>query len=168
MNVAVVKPQIALFERWGPEGLSVLARVTRHAAEAGLLVILDAKRGDIADTGAGYADAYLGDDAWLHADAVTVNPYMGLDTLDPWLDYVERRGKGVVVLTRTSNPGACDVQELDAGGQPVWMRVAGALAPLAKRHCGGEGWSSLMVVVGATAPEAARELRQTLPSTHLF
>ncbi|MCG8442062.1 MAG: orotidine-5'-phosphate decarboxylase [Caulobacterales bacterium] len=163
-QVGVIKPQIALFERFGPAALSALARLTWRAREAGLLVILDAKRGDIADTGAGYAEAYLGESAWLHADAVTVNPFMGLDTLEPWRERARAGGKGVVVLTRTSNAGARDLQELDAGGRPVWLRLAERLARLAEADAGPRGWSSLALVVGATAPEAARALRATVPA----
>jgi len=163
-KVGVVKPQIALFERWGPEGLAALARVVARAREAGLMVLLDAKRGDIGSTAQGYAEAYLGPDAWLPVDAVTVNPYMGLDTLQPWIDVAKANGRGIVVLLRTSNPGAADLQELDAGGRPVWVRLGELLRPLCDAWVGEAGWSSLMVVVGATAPEEARHARELLPN----
>ena len=162
-RAAVVKPQIALFERWGLDGMASLARIVARARAAGLIVLLDAKRGDIGSTAEGYAAAYLGADAWLPADAVTVNPYMGLDTLAPWIAEARRNARGVVVLLRTSNPGAGDVQDLDAGGAPVWARLAERLAPLADDWRGERGWSSLMAVVGATAPDEARAARARLP-----
>jgi orotidine-5'-phosphate decarboxylase len=162
-NVAAVKPQIALFERWGPKGLETLARLAARARDAGLLVLLDAKRGDIGSTAEGYAQAYLGPEAWLPADAVTVNAYMGLDTLEPWIKAAWETG-GVIVLLRTSNPGAADVQNLPAGGAPVWARLAEKLSPIAERWKGARGWSSLMVVVGATAPAEALKARVLLPS----
>lgn len=162
-KIGVVKPQIALFERLGPSGLAALAHITEAAREAGMLVLLDAKRGDIASTAQGYVDAYLGPEAWLHADAVTVNPYMGLDAVTPWLDAAEARGRGVIVLVRTSNPGAADFQTLSVDGDLLWMRVARALSPLAAVRRGASGWSSLMAVVGATAPDEARALREILP-----
>jgi orotidine-5'-phosphate decarboxylase len=162
-RVGAVKPQIALFERWGPKGLEMLARLCARAREAGLLVLLDAKRGDIGSTADGYVEAYLGPDAWLLADAVTVNPYMGLDTLEPWIKQARVSGRGVIVLLRTSNPGAADVQDVDAGGAPAWTRLAAKLAPLADGWLGARGWSSLMCVVGATAPEEAKLARALLP-----
>jgi orotidine-5'-phosphate decarboxylase len=162
-RVAAVKPQIALFERWGPEGLAVLARLCAQAKRTGLLVILDAKRGDIGSTADGYVEAYLGPNAWLHADAVTVNPYMGRDTLEPWVAAAKASGKGVVVLLRTSNPGAGDVQDLDSKGAPVWTRLAEKLRPLADEWRGRRGWSSMMCVVGATVPDEARLARKLLP-----
>lgn len=167
-RVAAIKPQIALFEAWGPDGLTALAKITHAAREAGLLVVLDAKRGDIGATGQGYVDAYLGPHAWLHADAVTVNPYMGLDTLEPWVQRAQEAGKGVFVLVRTSNPGANAFQGLetlaDASGRslPMYLRVAEALAPIAEQLAGASGWSSLGVVVGATAPQEARAVRAIL------
>ncbi len=163
-RVAVIKPQIALFEKWGPAGLAVLADLVGAARDLGLIVILDAKRGDIGATASGYAQAYLGPDAWLPVDAVTVNPYMGLDTLAPWLELADAAGRGVVVLARTSNPGAADLQDLDAGGAPVWERVAAALRPLVDARVGESGWSSVMAVVGATAPDEARRARALLPA----
>jgi orotidine-5'-phosphate decarboxylase len=162
-RVGAVKPQIALFERWGPAGLAMLARLTARAKAAGLLVLLDAKRGDIGSTAEGYVEAYLGPNAWLPADAVTVNPYMGLDTIEPWIAAARPAGRGVIVLLRTSNPGAADVQDVDADGRPAWTRLAERLAPLADGWRGKRGWSSLMCVVGATAPEEARRARAILP-----
>lgn len=162
-KVAVVKPQVGFFERLGPGGMAALAAVTRAARDAGLLVLMDAKRGDIGSTAEGYAEAFLGAGAFFEADAVTVNPYMGLDTLEPFAKRAEANGKGIVVLVRTSNPGAADFQMLDTGGKPLYMRVAEALKPLTERLLSPCGWSNLMMVVGATAPEEARQVRAAAP-----
>ncbi len=163
-KVGIIKPQIGLFEPMGPSGLALLAELTEAAKDTGILVLLDAKRGDIGSTARGYAEAYLGPDAWLHADAITVNPFMGMETLEPFFDLASSRNKGVIVLVRTSNPGAADFQELLHDGTPVFERIAEKLAPFGRDLQSGEsGWSSLMVVVGATAPNEAKRLRTILP-----
>ena len=163
-KVAMVKPQAGLFERWGAAGVAALETVCNAAHQAGVLVMLDAKRGDIGSTAVGYAEAYLRPNASLWADAITVNPYMGLDTLEPFIDAAERYDKGVAVLARTSNPGSADFQARDLEGAPLYMRVAESLAPLAKRLQGAEThWSGLMLVAGATGPEEARALRAAVP-----
>jgi orotidine-5'-phosphate decarboxylase len=162
-HAAVIKPQLGLFEQFGEEGYAIARILVEHARNAGALVILDAKRGDIGSTAEGYAKATLGDKPGFGADCVTVNPYMGLDTLEPFIAAAERDAKGVAVLVRTSNPGAGDVQDLQVGGAPVWRRVAEMLSPLQARLKGASGWSGLMAVAGATYPEEARALREALP-----
>lgn len=162
-KVAVVKPQSGFFERHGPEGMAALASITRAAREAGLLVLMDAKRGDIGSTAEGYAEAFLSEGAPFESDAVTLNPYMGLDTLEPFAVRAAALGKGIVVLVRTSNPGAADFQMLDVGGKPLYIRIAESLRPLSERLMSDCGWSNLMMVVGATAPEEARQVRAASP-----
>lgn len=162
-KVAAIKPQAGLFERRGPEGMAALQAVTRAARAAGLLVLMDAKRGDIGSTAEGYAAAYLSAGGPFESDALTVNPYMGLDTLEPYARAAESSGKGVIVLVRTSNPGAADFQEQDVSGAPLYARVAEALRPLTDRLMSASGWSNLMMVVGATAPEEARAVRALAP-----
>ena len=159
-RVAVVKPQVALFERHGPEGMAALQAVATRARDTGLLIIMDAKRGDIGSTAEGYAAAYLDTNSPFPCDCLTVNPYMGLDTLEPYLERAEANGKGIAVLTRTSNPGSADFEALKADDLPVWGHVAKALAPASERLMGETGWSSLMLVAGATGPDEARTLRQ--------
>jgi orotidine-5'-phosphate decarboxylase len=158
-KVAVVKPQAGLFERWGAKGLAALETVCETATRAGLIVILDAKRGDIGTTAEGYAEGYLGEAASCPCDAITVNPYMGVDTIAPFVDVAERAGKGVAVLARTSNPGSADFQARLVDGEPLYLHVARALQPLVQRLRGRGGWSGLMMVAGATGPEDARRLR---------
>ncbi|MCI4643695.1 MAG: orotidine-5'-phosphate decarboxylase [Hyphomonadaceae bacterium] len=162
-RVAAVKPQVGLFERHGPEGMAALQAVARRAMKAGLIVIMDAKRGDIGSTAEGYAAAYLAEDAPFPSDCLTVNPYMGLDTLEPFLKRAEAHGKGLAVLARTSNPGSADFQALMPDSQPLWAHVATALTAASERLMGATGWSSLMLVAGATGPDEARRLRELAP-----
>jgi orotidine-5'-phosphate decarboxylase len=167
-KVAAVKPQSAFFEALGWRGVKVLSEVIAAAREAGLLVVLDAKRGDIGSSAAGYAAAYLAPKAPIRADALTVNPWLGLDSLEPFVKAAEDAQAGLFVLTRTSNPGGRDFQELaPEAGEPVYHRVARALQPHAKRLAGKSGWSGLGLVVGATTPDEARRVRDAAP-TSLF
>lgn len=165
-RVAAVKPQSACFERLGPAGIAVLARVMDEARRAGLLVILDAKRSDIGSTAASYASAYLASDAPMRADALTVSPYLGLDSLEPFFTAAHAGCAGVFVLLRTSNPGAVDLQDLVVRERPVYQRLADLLHPLALRLRGSSTeWSGLGVVVGATWPDESRRVREWLPGS---
>ena len=162
-RVAAIKPQAAFCEAQGPGGMHILARLGRAAIEAGVLVIMDAKRNDIGSTNAAYAEAWIGHDAAFPSDALTVNAYLGLDTLDPLLARADSRRAGLFVLTRTSNPGAGDLQDLEIEGRPLFHHLAAGLAPLAAARVGTHGMSSLGIVAGATWPEEARALRRILP-----
>ena len=163
-QAGIVKPQAGLFERHGWEGTRALARVCDAAKEAGLIVLMDAKRGDIGSTAEGYARAYLKTDSPFACDALTVNPYMGLDTLEPHVRAAEESGKGVIVLARTSNPGSADYQARDLEGAPLYARVGESLTPMVERLKGDSDWSGLMLVTGATGPDEARHLRSLSPN----
>ncbi|MBW2241209.1 MAG: orotidine-5'-phosphate decarboxylase [Deltaproteobacteria bacterium] len=168
-RVACIKPQSAFFEALGWRGIEVLDRVMRAARERDLLVILDAKRGDVGSTAEGYAAAYLSADAPLRADALTVNPYLGGDSLEPFLMAAEKSGAGLFVLVKTSNPGSGDLQDREAQGQPIHAHVAAQLAAAAPRLAGpATGWSGVGAVVGATYPEEARQARERMPSNLLL
>lgn len=162
-HTGVLKPQLGLFEQFGEMGYAVARMLTEYAQAAGMIVILDAKRGDIGTTAEGYARATIGAKPGFNADCVTVNPYMGKDTLEPFIALAERDGKGVAVLVRTSNPGAGDVQDLQVGAAPVWRRVAEMVSGETSRLKGASGWSGLMAVAGATYPDEARALREAMP-----
>ena len=163
-RVAAVKPQSAFFEALGAPGAAVLARVIAEARARGLLVLLDAKRGDVGSTAEAYAAAYLGEDAPYASDAITLNTYLGLDSLEPFLTAAASTGAGLFVVLRSSNPGARDFQDLPAPQRPLYERVAEALGPKVKALRGPETeWSSLGVVVGATWPEESRRVREILP-----
>ena len=163
--VPAIKPQAAMFEAYGPEGVAILAETAKAAMSAGLLVIMDAKRGDIGSTSEAYANAYLGQDAPFPSDALTVNPWMGLDTLAPFIKRAKQTNSGLFILVRTSNEGAADLQELPTkNDRLVYQQLAYDLAPLIKEATGRSGLSSLGIVAGATVPEQAEELRAILPS----
>jgi orotidine-5'-phosphate decarboxylase len=170
--VPAVKPQSAFFEEAGPEGVHVLARVIRKARDAGLLVICDAKRGDIGPTAAAYAAAYLAgedpDAAAFAADAVTVSPYLGRDTLEPFVRLATERGAGVYVLTRTSNPGAGTFQDRVSEGRPMFRHVAEMVESLACSTAGSEPYGAVGAVVGATYPRELTELRAAMPHAPLL
>lgn len=163
-HAGIIKPQAGLFERHGWQGMRALAKVCDAAREVGLLILMDAKRGDIGSTAEGYASAYLKAESPFTCDALTVNPYMGLDTLEPHVRAAEDSGKGVIVLARTSNPGSANYQARDLEGTPLYARVVESLAPMVERLKGQSGWSSLMLVTGATGPDEARHLRSLSPN----
>src|SRR3954451_14873797 len=156
-DVAVaVKPQAAFFEAQGAMGWAELADVCRYARRAGLLVIADAKRGDVPSTARAYAAAFA-----PLADAVTVNPYLGYDSLEPVL---ADDGLGVLALLKTSNPGSADIQDVVLqDGRPLWQHVAGLIDRWGEDRVGAGGVSSLGAVVGATHPEVLETVRSLLP-----
>lgn len=163
-RVAIIKPQIAFFERLGWRGMQLLDGLCSRARAADLMVLLDAKRGDIGSTAEGYAGAYLTADAAMPVDAITLNPYLGFETLDPFVRAASEAGRGLFVLVKTSNPGSGDLQDRDVEGEPLFGRVADGLARIAADLLGQKtGWSSLGVVCGATWPDQARRVRDALP-----
>jgi orotidine-5'-phosphate decarboxylase len=165
--VPAVKPQAAFFEQLGPPGMRALKDVIDYAAMKGLLVILDAKRNDIGSTAAGYAEAYLGPGSsspW-GCDALTVSPYLGDDSLTPFVETAQARGAGVFVLVKTSNPGGKRFQDIVADGRPIYRHVADYVESLARETAGGGGYGLVGAVVGATYPQQLAELRQAMPHT---
>jgi len=156
-----VKPQAAFFEAQGADGWAALTEVCGHAREAGLLVIADAKRGDVPSTAQAYAAAFA-----PLADAVTVSPYLGYDSLEP---FFARDGLGVFVLVKTSNASSVDLQDLPlADGRPVWQHVAGLVDRWGADRLGESGLSSVGAVVGATFPQEVAEARRLLPRSVLL
>lgn len=170
--VPVVKPQAAFFEELGPAGAAALADVIHYARAAGLIVICDAKRGDIGSTAEAYARGYLAgvdpNAAVWGADALTVNPYLGVDTLQPFVDVAAERGAGLYVLVRTSNPGAGTFQDRRTGDQPLYEGVAAAVETLALETAGGADFGPVGAVVGATYPAELAELRRLMPHAPLL
>jgi len=165
--VPAVKPQAAFFEQLGPAGMAALAEVINYARAKNLLVIVDGKRNDIGSTATAYADGYLGDatnSAW-GADALTVSPYLGDDSLTPFIDTAGRRGGGIFVLVKTSNPGGKTFQDLVADGRPVYRHVAEHVERYAADTAGRYGYGLVGAVVGATYPDQAVELRAGMPHT---
>lgn len=170
--VVGVKPQVAFFEALGADGVRALEEVCAYARAAGLLVIADAKCCDIGATARAYAAAYLEpaqEGAEPLADALTVSPYLGRDSLEPLLLACRRHGGGVFCLVKSSNPGSADVQDLAlSDGRPLWQHVARLVAELGEELVGERGLSSVGAVVGATHPRAVGEVRRLLPQAVLL
>ncbi len=164
-RVAAVKPQAAFFEELGPAGMTVLGRIIRYAQEQGLLVILDGKRNDIGTTAAAYARGWLGRENPWSADALTVSPYLGDDSLQPFVDAAAAEMAGLFVLVKTSNPGGRMIQDLVADGKPVYLHVAEYVERLAATTAGGGQYGAVGAVVGATYPAQLAELRAVMPHT---
>ena len=169
-RVPVVKPQSAFFEACGPAGMVAQQNVCRRARELGLITILDAKRNDIASTAQAYADAAFG--GTLHegtrhlvwdADALTINPYLGRDAVEPFLAGARQTQAGLYVLVRTSNPGAGLFQDLVSGGKPIYRHVADAVRKWTLENLGTTGYGDVGAVVGATHPAELAELRAAAP-----
>ena len=168
-EIGFVKFQSAYFEAYGLAGLTALSAAMKRARAAGIGVILDAKRGDIGSTAAAYARAYLtpsdaGGSGDFEADCLTVNPMMGPDTLEPFIECVRRYGKGLFVLCRTSNPGAGWLQDRMTGNRFVSDRLADLITTIGKDCAQDSGLSPVGAVIGTTAPQEAKRLRQLLPN----
>jgi orotidine-5'-phosphate decarboxylase len=170
-HVVGVKPQLAFFEALGSDGLRALEDVCAYARSAGLIVLADGKRADIGSTARAYASAYLeprGSGPAL-ADALTVYPYLGRDSLEPFLAACRRSGAGIFCVVKTSNEGAADVQDLVlSDGSPLWQHVARFVHELGEELVGSRGLSSVGAVVGATHPRAVAEARRLLPKAILL
>lgn len=168
--VPVCKPQIAFYEEYGTEGVRAFDETVRYAHSRGLVVISDAKRGDIGSTAEAYARAHLANDVGdvvgrgFDADAVTVNPYLGRDSIAPFLELCRQQQRGIFLLVRTSNPGARDLQDLQSDGRPIYEHVAAMVRDLGGA-AGPSGFNDVGAVVGATYPEQARRLREIMPDT---
>jgi orotidine-5'-phosphate decarboxylase len=163
--VPAIKPQAAFFEQLGPRGMEVLAEIIIYAREKGLLIILDGKRNDIGSTATAYAEGYLGtggQSPW-GADALTVSPYLGEDSLKPFIDVARQRSAGVFVLVKTSNPGGGMLQDLKTGDRPVYAHVAEYVERTAVETLGDCGYGLAGAVVGATYPRQLAELRAAMP-----
>jgi orotidine-5'-phosphate decarboxylase len=168
---ACYKVQIAYYEEMGIAGLETYSKTLKYIREKGGLAIADIKRGDIADTALRYAKAHFAGD--FEADFVTLSPYMGMDSIEPWLTYADSGGKGAFVLMRTSNKGMRDFQYLelkqtnemtpDVSGNRLYHAVGNKLAQLAASHSGKYGYGSFGAVVGCTEREEAAAIRKNYP-----
>jgi orotidine-5'-phosphate decarboxylase len=169
--VVAVKPQSAFFEALGSDGVRALEEVCEYARSAGLLVLVDAKRGDIGSTARAYATAYVEprDGAPALADAITASPYLGHDSVEPFLAACRRHGAGVFFLVRTSNAGATDVQDLTlSDGRSLWQYLAALVHEWGQPLVGEAGLSSVGAIVGATYPRAVSEARRLMPQTPML
>jgi orotidine-5'-phosphate decarboxylase len=165
--VPAVKPQAAFFEMTGPAGMTALSRIIDYAMSRDLMVLLDGKRNDIGSTATAYARGWLGRkpaSAW-GCDALTINPYMGDDSLQPFVDRGLETGSGLFVLVKTSNPGSNTFQELPTGNRKLYQEVAAWVQTTAAATAGQCGYGVVGAVVGATHPAHLAELREAMPNT---
>jgi len=166
-HAVAVKPQLAFFEVLGPAGMAAFDQVCTYARRVGLLVIADGKRGDIGSTARAYSDAYLEGEP-PRADALTVNPWLGRDSVEPFLGAVRRGGVGIFVIVRTSNASG-DLQDaVLKDGRPMWHYVAGLVDEWGEGTVGDVGLNSVGAVVGATHPRAVAEARKLMPRSILL
>lgn len=161
-SVKLVKPQVAYFERFGAEGYAVLTDVIREAKQLGLLVLADAKRGDIGTTVDAYAGAWLGNDAPMQVDAITVTPYLGFASLIPLLERAHDTGAYVFVVARSSNPEGTSVQE--HGSPKLWHQILDDIAAWEQ----GRGNKTVGAVVGATVPSDLKYALERLPKAYFL
>ena len=164
-KIPAIKPQIAFFEQLGPDGMNLLASLCKYAHSKDFLIIMDAKRGDIGSTSKAYASAYLGKNAPFPSDALTINPWLGLDSLEPFFNKAEETGSGLFILVHTSNKGSLDIQEILLNQDlKCYEHLANILKPIIEKNNGKSGLSSIGIVSGATYKEQAISLRKILPS----
>ena len=172
--IPAVKPQIAMYEQFGIEGLKVYERTVRYCQDKGLLVIGDAKRGDIGSTSAAYATAHLGKVKigeslcrGFDTDFLTVNPYLGTDGIKPFTDICKAEDKGLFVLVKTSNPSSGEFQDQKINGVPLYELVADKVVEWGQDSM-DNGYSNVGAVVGATYPEMSAVLRKKMPHTYFL
>lgn len=170
--VPAVKPQIAMYERYGIEGLKAYAKTCEYAQSKGLIVIGDIKRSDIASTAEAYSDGHIGrvtigenQFEGFKQDYITINAYLGSDGVVPFLEDCKKYEKGIFVLAKTSNPNSGEIQDLLVDGVPVYEKMGALIEKWGSELMGQNGFSSVGAVVGATHPEQAKRLRQVMPHT---
>jgi len=175
--IPAIKPQLAFYEMFGIEGMKAFKETCRYAKEKGMIVIADAKRGDIGSTAKGYSNAYLGEtkigeeniSVFDNIDFLTVNPYLGVDSITPFVEDCIRYNKGIFVLVKTSNPSSGELQDLKLeNGEKVYEHVATLVEKWGEEIRGKNGYSSVAAVVGATYPEQLKEIREKAPHTYFL
>ena len=171
--IPAVKPQIAFYEMFGPEGIECFRKTCSYAKEKGMIVIADIKRGDIGSTAEGYSNAYIGktklgdrEEKLYDIDFVTVNPYLGIDGIKPFIEDSKNHNKGIFVLVRTSNKSSSELQSLKLeNGMSLYEKVAELVNDWGKELIGEYGYSSVSSVVGATHPFELKRLREIMPNS---
>ena len=172
--VPAVKPQSAMYEQFGVPGLEVFQRTVKYCKEKGLVVIGDVKRGDIGSTSAAYAAGHLGNVrvgskklSVFDEDFITVNPYLGSDGIQPFIDVCREEKKGIFILVKTSNPSSGEFQDQKIDGKPLYELVGEHVAEWGEQ-CRGDDYSYVGAVVGATYPEMGRVLRKVMPKSYIL
>ena len=175
--IPAIKPQLAFYEMFGIEGMKAFKETCSYAKEKGMMVIADAKRGDIGSTAKGYSNAYLGKNpignenisVFDNIDFLTVNPYLGVDSITPFVEDCAKYGKGIFVLVKTSNPSSGELQDLKLeNGKTVYEHVASLVEKWGESLRGKYGYSSVAAVVGATYPEQLKEIREKALHTYFL
>lgn len=167
--VPAVKPQIAFYEQYGTAGFECYIKTCEYARAKGLLVIGDVKRSDIGSTAEAYSDFYLGNNDWsAETDCITVNPYLGTDSIMPFAANCEKNGKGIYVLVKTSNKSSIDIQDLESGGRKVYEHVAEMVVKLGESLKGKYGYSAIGAVVGATFKSDGMKLRELMKKIYFL
>lgn len=167
--VPAVKPQIAFYERYGAAGFNCFIETCKYAKSKGMVVIGDVKRSDIGSTAEAYSEFYLSDSSYSAAtDCITINPYLGTDSLEPFIKDCDRNGKGVFILVKTSNKSSVDIQDLVSGGKKIYEHVAALVDELGKGKKGKHGYSSIGAVVGATFREDGAKLREMMKNSYFL
>ena len=172
--IPAVKPQIAMYEQFGVEGLTAFARTVQYCTEKGLVVIGDIKRGDIGSTSEAYAAGHLGkvqvgskEYSGFDEDFATVNPYLGSDGVAPFIKVCKKEKKGLFILVKTSNPSSGEFQDRITEGRPLYEIVGEQVAKWGEEHM-GETYSYIGAVVGATYPQVGKTLRQIMPRAYIL
>ena len=160
--VAVVKPQIAFYEMYGSEGLKIFEDIIKYAHDNDLIVVDDAKRNDIGNTAKAYAYAHLDNNGTINADFLTVSPFLGTDSLEPFIDTVKNNGKAIFVLVKTSNPSSNQISEAVNNNTSIMNFLANYVNKEGDSIIGKYGYSPIGAVVGATFPTEAKELRRIM------
>ena len=175
--IPAIKPQLAFYEMFGIEGMKAFKETCKYAKEKGMIVIADAKRGDIGSTAKGYSNAYLGQtpiaeekiSVFDNIDFITVNPYLGVDSIKPFVEDCAEYGKGIFVLVKTSNPSSGELQDLKLeNGETVYEHVANLVEEWGEELRGKYGYSSVSAVVGATYPQQLKGIREKAPHTYFL
>lgn len=174
--IPAVKPQIAFYEMFGVDGIDVFKKTCKYAKQKGMAVIADIKRGDIGSTAAGYSNAYLGktplyekEEPIFDVEFITVNPYLGIDGIKPFIEDCKKYSKGIFILVKTSNPSSGELQDLKLeNGKTVYETVGELVNNWGKELIGENGYSSIGAVVGATYPMQLETLRKIMPNTYFL
>ncbi len=161
--VPAIKPQIAFFEVYGFDGIRIYEEIIQYAHSKGLFVIDDSKRNDIGNTAKAYAFAHLSKEGPINADFMTVSPFLGTDSIKPFIEVANNEDKGIFILVKTSNPSSTEISNsFDRNGIPVYIRLANLIKSVSENSIGRYGYSGIGAVVGATFPNEARVLREIM------
>lgn len=173
--VPAVKPQIAMYEKYGHEGVRCYIKTNEYAKSKGLIVIGDIKRGDITSTAEAYAEGHIGevkieDQCYniYSQDAITLSPYLGSDSIEPYIKHCKKYDKGLFILVKTSNPNSGEIQDLETGEGKLYEKVGKLVDKWGKTLIGKHGYSQIGAVVGATHPKQAENLRKIMPNTYFL